>query len=243
MSQNDNQQWKPLPKTAMNNFDLALFAPNSEEKWARMVFAVETTGRKFDDNTFCIKVFTGVSSDESKPIEAKLDVVTFGVFIRNLQAAIDANVPEGEDWKAPVIQLEGKRWVKDGGKNKPDGTFVKAQLYVGKDKQGRVWIAVTSGKRPNIKFIFHKKQLVNFVDSATMQPLTEAQISIMVAKAMASAFNNMAYTLLVNGFVDPAAQGSTESVSSGAGSRVGGQGGSSSKPASDFSDFDNDIPF
>lgn len=227
-----------MSKTAMNIQDIVLFTKNRADKWASMRFNVNTTGRKYSDNVFEINVWPADPNDpdNGKPISIQLDVVTFGVFLQNLKAAIDATPPQGEDFYCPVINEEATKWVKDGGKNKPDGTFVKSSLYMGKDKEGFVWIAIMPSKksRPNLKFVFHLNKLRKLVYKDG-SPLSEAALSVLSAQSFYNLFNQLVYSLLVKGYTEEEAQ------DNGNNNQRSSNNNSNHQPSNDA--VEDDIPF
>lgn len=195
----DNQEYE-YERNAFNNGDLTLWAKNQEDNWAFMNFNVETRGRRKNDNVFRINVHTRVSSEERKPITALLDVGTFGIFCELLKTCIEYKVVDGKEYRAPVIEFEEQKWSKgQNGKFQPDGTYIKCKLYLGKDAEGRVWIAVTSGKRNNIKFIFHKHKTVHLKRQDGSE-LSEADLSVLAARSYLNVFNKWVYQMLVDNY-------------------------------------------
>ena len=192
-----------IPKTALSNPDIKLFCKNSEDKWASLQFRTITTGRKYDDNVLEATVWTNETADADKSIAVKMDIITVGLFLQNIKAAIES---KEEEFVAPVIEFEQTRWVKDGGRRKPDGVFVAAKLHVGKDKEGRVWTAITATKpgRPNLKFVFHTNKTRHLAnrDGSRLNP---AQISVYAAQSYYTLLSKMVYQIMVNGYREPEA--------------------------------------
>lgn len=246
MSDYQNQQ-QEFTKTAFNNRDVTLWAKNQEDAWANMIFAVETTGRKKHDNVFAIKVFTRVSTEEKKPITALLDVGTFGIFTKLLRDTIAMKLEPGKEYKAPVIESLEQKWTKgENGRNIPDGTYVNSRVHLGKDAEGKVWIAVTSGKRNNIKFIFHKNKMVNLRHSDG-SPLSDAELSILSAHSFLTMFEKWTYQLLIDGYKEPSDNGygnsSSNNINRHDNYNNGGQQNNQSSGSSNNYVPDDDIPF
>lgn len=218
-----------IMKTALSNNDIRLFTKNSEDKWASMQFRTVATGRKYDDNIFEITVWTNETADADKNITASLDVITFGMLLKNLDDAIRANVTPEQDFVCPIIEFEQTRWVKEGNRRKPDGTYVAAKLHMGKDKEGRVWIALTSTKqgRPNLKFIFHNNKTRNLVNRDGSK-LSQAQISVFAAYSFRKIFSNMFYAILVKDYKEPEET-----------NRSNGNSSNSNSSSNNNSDFDD----
>ena len=74
-------------KTALSIKPLQLYAKNSDDKWANMVFNF-VTGRKQDPACLDITVWTNVVSDADKSIKASLDFLSIGMFAQTLRNTI-----------------------------------------------------------------------------------------------------------------------------------------------------------
>ena len=83
-----------IPKTALSNPDIKLFCKNSEDKWASLQFRTITTGRKYDDNVLEATVWTNETADADNSIAVKMDIITVGLFLQNIKAAIESKEEE-----------------------------------------------------------------------------------------------------------------------------------------------------
>lgn len=231
-----NFQQNEIPKSTFDNAALKLWAKNSEDTWATMNFRAVATGRKYNDNVLEITVWTNVSNDSDKSISAKLDVISAGIMMSNLQDCIETKVEPGEEYVAPIIEIHETKWAKENGRNKPDGTYVAAKLHMGKDKEGRVWMALVSTKsgRPNIKFIFHANKTRTLVtrDGNAISP---AVASILAADSFLHFFRQSFYVYMYNNYRHP------ESSQGGNQGNRGNQGGNQGNGGGNVSD--DDIPF
>jgi hypothetical protein len=178
-------------KTALSIKPLQLYAKNSDDKWANMVFNF-VTGRKQDPACLDITVWTNVVSDADKSIKASLDFLSIGMFAQTLRNTISQ--PDGTEYKAPIMDIYVTKWTN----KKPDGEYVSTKLLMGKDADGKVWIALASTKqgRPNIKFYFSNNRLRKYVNRDG-SPLSDAEHSKLAAQSYLWAIEHVVPVLLV----------------------------------------------
>lgn len=220
-------------RTAMDNKDIRLYCKNTDDKWATMSFSIQK-------NNFDISIWTNQSDDanSSRPIKASLDVVTLGIFLTSLKDVLSRGDIE---YKAPILEVEKTKWVRDSntGKNKPDGTVTDFKLHLGKDKEGLIWIAVTQYKRPNLKFVFHKPNSRKLL-RADGSSLSESELSVISAKSYLKIFEQMAYTLLANNYVEPPAKQSNYNNNS---NNNYNSNNNNSNRSNNVDNYQEDIPF
>lgn len=194
----NNTQRPERKKNAFNNSKLTLSAPCPTAKGK-----YSTLGFEFHNNNPAIVVRTNDPADMDPSrnygrIMANMDTPAFFAFIVNLKEAIAS---AGEFKK----KCENHNHDYVNGRRSEEAVHI-SDLWVGKDKDGCVYISVVSKKddRAVIKFIFgpsdnrwHK------YFHADGQPFTKGDLSVLYAKAWTMILSEVTSTLIVNEYVAP----------------------------------------
>ena len=238
---------KPAKKlTALNNPKLVLSAPcpTAKGKYSQLKWDIYMNSPR-------IVVRTNDPSDSSPAksygqITAALDAPTFYAFLTSLESAIKAS---GE-WR---VKIENYNHTFSDGKRDPEVTL-QTDLWIGKDKEGVVFLSVISKKedRPVIKFPFgpsdNRYHKFYHSDGA---PYSKPELSVLFAKAYLRVLNELMSHILVTEFKDPPPRtfGGNKPGGNGGGynkgnyqnNNGGGGGGYSKSAAADISE--EDLPF
>lgn len=190
----DNNRFKTQrEKNVLDDTKLKLFTdalPNGEGKPSFCLYVAGNNPR--------IDVYTNLPGDKDNGnIRAEIDIV---IAMEILQIIEDyANGRE----ENPQITWEnsGKTW--DRANNKPSkDMMVKSKIVVGKDKEGRIYIAVLSADpdRPKIKFHFGVN-MFRKVYVGNNEKASDAMVSRMTALAWVSMQRVLVPTILANTYV------------------------------------------
>jgi len=223
--------FKPAPraKTAFDHKKLKLSIPvpdTNKKKWSSLEMGLYANNPR-------ITVWTNFPGDEGESkgygkITANLDSPTFLMFLNLLHKCIDH---PGE----VKYHIENKNTEWRGGKPS-DTPVVVSKLWVGKDKDGIIWISVVSADsdRPKIKFPLHGSEFHTlYKDNVQLSP---AEVSCLFAEGYANLMQDMMIQMIGDNYVEPPppAKPKDGGKSYGGGGRSGGYGGGSN---------DDDIPF
>jgi hypothetical protein len=220
--------FKPTPrkKTPLDNKKLNMSSKNQDGKYASLQWGLFTNNPR-------ITVYTNVESDRDTnygKISANMDTPAFYAFLNLLAKAI-AFVP-GTDGKDEFKNsIENKNFIFPGGK-RSDKPVVQSELFVGKDKEGVVWMGVMAKDRPRIKFNF---QLSDFhmLKHGTGETFSAAEASVVAANAYFAVLTEMLAHMQVSHWVEPEEKpreggggyGGNRGGGGGGYNRGGGQGG------------------
>lgn len=208
----------PRKKTALDNKKLQLSAKNQDGKYASLQWGI------FSNNPR-ITVYTNVESDRDVnygKISANMDAISFFGFMNLLRMAIEF-VPGTDGQPEFKRSIENKNFIFPGGK-RSDKPVVQSELFVGKDKEGMVWMSVTAKDRPRIKFDF---QLSDFhaLKHGTGEYYSKAEASVVAANAYLTLLVEMFGHMLVTEWVEPPAPQGQGGGGGGGFNRGGGNGG------------------
>lgn len=220
-------------KNALDNrkITMSVPCPSAKGKYSALMWNIVNNNPR-------ITVFTNDPADSTDggKISANMDIVTFYAFIELIKqmCAFDGETK---------VMIENKNFIFPGGK-RSDQPVVVSELWVGKDKEGIVWISVTAKDRPRIKFPFGFADFHVF-KKADGTPYTKAEMSVIAAQGYIEILQRFMAQLAVDNYVEPPKKqqtgggGSNYSNNNNSGGNSGGGGGNKS-----FSDdSDDDIPF
>lgn len=179
-------------------------------------------------------------------IMAKLDTPTFFAIIE----AIDMARASQTEWKMAIKNMNHK-WSKQNGRSSE--MSLESTTWVGKDKDGVVFIAITAQDAPNLKFVFSPTTYHNCVH-ADGSAWTEAEVSMLYSGSFIRWAQGLTLQILHDEYVEPKPKG--EKGNSGGGNNSGynnnrnsnsgnsdyGNGGGNSGGGSGGG-FDEEIPF
>ena len=231
-------QYVPPPQDALSNNKLHIFCPSSQAgKQARLQW-------QFVDNNPRIKVFTNDEADKTKEknfgsIYAKMDLMAFHGLMALIKKSID--LKEAEHFK-----IENKNFSFAYGK-RSETPVVESETYVGKDKDGVIWISVIANNRPKLKFLFTGDQYHTF-SHGNGTPFSLSERSVVHASAWVEAITAIIKQMTVDNYVD------VEAKKAARDGNAGGKPGYDKKPynkqqessnASQLDNFDTDqdLPF
>jgi hypothetical protein len=171
-------------KNSLGEWKLSLTAPahrNAEQRDDRPIKPVFRVAIRY--NQVQAKVYTGVAGDKNKGvIEANMSLPIFGAFIELIK---DASKPE---WPAGKrIAVLNRNFTYPNGKRSEKPEEI-SKLYVGKNKDGVVYIACVAPEyqnRPMIQFAFTDDEWFALVD-ADGNSLSEADVSMYLAREYAA---------------------------------------------------------
>jgi uncharacterized membrane protein YgcG len=230
-------------KNALDNRKLNLSAPTPgvQGKTASLIWGLYSNNPR-------ITVYTNDPNDQGQDkgygkISANLDAPTFFGVMGLLHKAVDPATPN--EWRDKV---ENMNFTFFGGKRSA-APAVTSELWVGKDKDGIVWISVTAPNRPKIKFKFGNNDFHHWIHGDGT-PFTESEASLLYAKAYVAILQPLMTHLMVTEWVEPEQKqqqgnqragggggnyGGGNNNNRGGGSYGGGGGGNASQ--------EDDIPF
>lgn len=243
--------FKPAPrkKTPLDNKKLNMSAKNQDGKYASLQWGLFANNPR-------ITVYTNVESDRDTnygKISANMDTPAFYSFLGLLAEAIAFDTENGtREYK---VSIENKNFIFPGGK-RSEKPVVQSELFIGKDKEGIVWMGVMAKDRPRIKFNF---QLSDFhmLKHGTGEYYSAAEASKVAAEAYWNILSKMLAHMQVSHWVEPEEKpreggGGGYSRGGGGGYNRGGNGGggnygggrSSGGGGGDFGgDVGEDLPF
>lgn len=183
MSQ-DYQQQKPLPKTAFNEYKLRILGPIQDG--AKFPSALQVSVIK---NQPRLDVFTNIPNDRDYgKISAPMDSLTAMAVIMELERIIDGD----NDTQVKIVNKSG--WK--------ESIKVISNTYIGKDKEGRVWISITAQDRAKIKFVFLPSEW-HMVVHRDGTPYSEAELSVVYARAWVNLFKQLIPNVLDTHYMEP----------------------------------------
>lgn len=187
-------QGTPRKKIALDNNKLSLTTPSPVDPKAKSKLVWG-----FHNNNPRITVYTGDPSENNEKtgygkIVANLDTPTLFAFFHLMEIAVKAE----PGYKA---KIENKNFTFFGGK-RSDHPVVLTELWVGKDKDGCVWMSVTARDRPLIKFTFAPTDFHNLFhgDGA---PMSKGETSVIYATGYLAILKRLFAHISVTEFVEP----------------------------------------
>lgn len=244
----------PRIKTALDNRKTQLTAPCPSAPGKTSTFSIILVA-----NNPRVVIYTNDPSDEGADkeygkITANLDLWVMFNILGILYEAIEFKpTPEAIEFKRKV---ENKNYIFPGGK-RSETPVVVSELFVGKDKDGCVWISVTKKDRPRIKFIFGFNDFHRYYHGDGTA-LSNAETSVVGARGWARMMEVLLGAVATSNYTEPPPKDQTRTGQGGAqgggsyGNRSGGQGGGYNNnnrggpPAGgngNSSGSDDDIPF
>lgn len=231
--------FKPLPrkKNALDNrkLNLSTPCPTAKGKYSALIWGVYSNNPR-------LTVYTGDPDDTTKDpygrITAALDVPTFFAFLELMKRVIVSK----EEVK---FSIENKNFTFFGGKRSEKPVLVST-LWVGKDKDGKVWISVISddASRPKVRFFFGDNQF-HHITHSDGSPLTPGENSTLFATGYFSILTNLVSDILVKEYVEDKPKQPQQGGQGGYNNQNQGGGGQNNyRPqANSASKFEDEIPF
>lgn len=181
-------------KIALDNRKLTLNAPcpTAQGKTSNLVWGLVANNPR-------ITVYTGDPEDSGErngygKIVAAMDAPAFYILLGMIEKYADG--PNSEKGK-----MDNLNYTWFGGK-RSEQPVVVSETWVGKDKDGKVFLSIISGSRPKIAFYFQPPQFHQLC-SADGTPLDKGQASTLAAKGYAALLSNMMSNMLVTEWVEP----------------------------------------
>lgn len=205
-------------------------------------------------NQIHLRVYTGVAGDKNKGvIEGNMSYAYFQSLIELVRDVAQPDWPAGKR-----VGITCENFVYPNGKRseKPE---VVSTAYVGKNKEGVVYIALLAPQyqnRPMIQFFFDDDEYHHMVD-AEGKPLDRAEVSGRIARSYSRWMGDIVTVDFVNVFMTrdqvEAAKEAAKANRGGGGYNKGGNGGGYNKgnnsgggykaAPSNVEDMSDDIPF
>lgn len=236
----------PRTKIALDNNKLTLSAPSTAPN------ARASLTWMLVKNAPRIVVWTRDPADMTEKngngkIQAELDAPVFASILETINSLIDQ--PPNTRYK-----LENKNHTFFGGK-RSDEAVVVSEIWVGKDKEGYVYISVTAPTRPVIKFRIQPSMYHTWYN-ATGEKLEPEAVAKVYVKGYVKILRDIYDHLAITEFVDLQAEKNARNAGQGGGgkqwgnnnNRSGGNGGgynnnnNDSAPAASVKP-DDDLPF
>lgn len=182
---------KPLPKTALDEYKLALSAPIPGMR-KKSTFKVSTA-----NNQPRFMVFTGIEGDPKNGfIMARLDTLSFMSVLEAMRIVIKGEL--NTEGKYRRFDIPCKYPAKGGSEYITD-----SHVTIGRDEDdGRIFIAVTGNNVTPVKFHFgptecHDGWLEN------KMPIDPKLLTEIYANAWCRTFNHMVFTILSDNYTPP----------------------------------------
>lgn len=238
----DNNRYKTQrEKNVLDDSKLKLWTdalPNGEGKPSFSLYVAGNNPR--------IDVYTNLPGDKDDgKIRAEIDIVIAGEIFQTIEDYAN-NIEQN-----PQVTWEnsGKGW--DRANNRPTkDMMVKSKIVVGKDKEGRIYIAVLAADpdRPKIKFHFGNN-LFRKVFAGNNEKASDAMVSRMTALAWTGMQKILLPTVLANTYVfkSKADQQNGRGNQGGGNYNRGGNGGGNNRNygggGGDANDLSDDLGF
>lgn len=243
----DNNFQRPQrKKNALDNRKLNLTAKNEQGKMASLIWGLYSNNPR-------ITVYTNIEGDKDNGrVSANMDTPTFYSFLVLLRMAIKFRPTENEPEKKWKVENMRPNFKPGGGR--PDGYVTESELWVGKDREGCVWMCVTAYNRPRVKFVFGSSEYHN-IFHGTGEQFSKAESSVLAAEGYADLLAPMLANLQVTEWIEPQPKGDRQggggggyrggNNSGGGGYRNNNGGGNSNSGGGGGDSFDggDDIPF
>lgn len=269
MAYNNNQEKDKRPKAPFDLFALTKWAPSPTAPGKNAMFMVDAAL----DGTVSFTVRTGDPADKERMkdgdvIRIRLKLDEFERFVIQFGDAIRSKGP----CKYFLVEQVRFRWDKDAGKRVPlDEPRDGIKLAYGKDDEGVFFIALTQYKKTDIEFGFINERPEFAFKHNDGGFFSRAENSVIGARSYHKLLNELhsritTSRILQNARPDdyqppyvPQQQGGGQgggnrggngggnngsyNRGNGGGNNSNSNGGGSSKPAPEFSDLDDDIPY
>lgn len=259
MSQFQNN--RPAAKSnALKDSKLKLYGPAHEKATLRNGVPIPPTAQwSVRDNQPRITVYTGVEGDKQDgKIEAAMDLPTASAVFEAIRIYADGGEVDGK----PVVGItcRGYLWT---GKGKSEKPMVLATIYVGRNRDGNVFLSIVSSdaSRPKIVFPILPTEWHGAVDT-NGETIDNKAVSRLYAKGYANMIEGILQQIVVIEHISWQEQqerrnknngqsGNGNSGGGGYGNNNRGGGGygnnggnqRSSSPAPSDNGFDEEIPF
>jgi hypothetical protein len=175
----------PYRQNISDKYILAKYAINEQNK--RASFHIRVAGNKCR-----LTVWTNIINDvNSGKIEAVIEFST----MYDILAAFEKMTEKDND-SSNTIKLKGLG--KDGYKG---GKITTAIFYIGKDKDGILWLALHKKDRPKIKFTFEEDEWAEYCHK-TGETLSKSELSVLRAKSYINLAREVIANLAVQEFVE-----------------------------------------
>ncbi len=208
-------QRPPREKNALDNRKLNLSAPTPgvQGKTASLIWGLMSNNPR-------LTVYTNDPNDTGEQngwgkIQAALDAPTFFAFLALLQDALEAK----EEVK---MMIENKNFIFPGGR-RSEHPVVVSELWVGRDKEGVIWVSVSAKDRPKIEFPIGPGDFHELYHGSG-ERLSKGEASAIYTKGYIALLQGMMTTMLCTNYVEPEKR-DPPAGSGGGGSYGGGRGG------------------
>lgn len=196
------------------------------------------------DNQPRFTVYTNIEGDKNNgKIEGNMDAFTFSAVMAALKT-----VAENPDFKG-AYEFENKGYF-FGPQGRSEKPGVLSTTLVGRDGEGVVFLALKSGKRPNIKFSIRPSNWHSLKRNG--EELSRAEVSSIYALGQANLLTKLVAQIIHDEHksyeeIKERKEKNRQSRQGGGGGGYGGNGGNNSysKPKAPEAnkDFDDDIPW
>lgn len=233
------QQFPQRKKNALDNQKMKMSAPcpSAQGKWSSMGWGLYKNDRPR------ITVYTNDPADSGNDngmIRAPMGAPDFFALIHHLQTLVDST-------EVTRTKIELMDFIFPGGK-RSEKPVVVANLWVGRDEEGVIWISPqsTDTSRPKIKFPFGPANWSNWFNGQG-EEWSKAELSKIYAVAYIKMISAVMEQLLVTEYKEPENKngGGNQRNNNGGGQQQqrnnnnGGGGGGGQQNNS----FDDDLPF
>lgn len=231
----------PKKKIAIDNTKLGLSAPcpTAEGKWSSLRWGL-------NNNNPYIVVYTGDPNDDTPAtpngrIKAELDLPMVMMIFNYLERAIT----EENGWKMCVETLN---FIFPGGK-RSEKPVITTNIWVGKDKEGSIFISVIDAQRkdrPVIKFELAPSTYWFHVNSRTGESISKPEASVSWTKGYIDLLRGMYANLAVTEYTPPKPKdpnGGNNNNRGGGNNNRNYNNNNSGNSNSSGGGFDDDIPF
>lgn len=226
-----NNRPAPRVKNAFDNGKLKLSAPTPgvDKARANLIWGLEANNPR-------ITVYTGDPQDAGADkgygkIVAKLDLPVFFMVMELLHRAVDFKATSETSEFKDKVENKGYTWFSGKKSERPE---VLNAIWIGKDKEGVIWISVTARNRPIIKFPFAPSDFHYFVHGDGT-PFTAGETSVLFSRGYIRLLEKMMSAMAVSHWVEPPPRDPPP------GTQRQGGGRPNNNNASD--NFSEDLPF
>lgn len=195
MSTYNGPQRPPEPKNTLSHGKLNLTAPAPSDPSKKSTLKWE-----FRTNNPRLVVWTNEPGDDGRDkdygkIIAALDLPIFNMFLE-LLSTVTAGPRDYKD------KIENKNYIFPGGK-RSETPVVVSELWVGKDKDGKVWICVSKQGRPRIKFVFGDDMSFHTFMHGDGTPYSAEETSTMCARAYINMLTHLMNAMAIAHYKEP----------------------------------------
>jgi hypothetical protein len=231
MAQQQFQRNPSIKMNALSEFKLRLVAPPTQGATKKATLSMGV----YKNNPRLV-VRTNVPNDKDfGRITAAMDTFTFFTMLHAIRMHADGPADS-------KTKIENRSTFVAG--RKMDSPVCVSTTFVGKDKDGVVFIAITARDRPNIKFDFLCDEIWHAFSHGDGRPYTAAEASVLYAKGWCTTAEVLVPQILVSEYVEPdmsnAGGGNNNQNNQSGGNR---QASSGTAPSSASSSGDDDLPF